>query len=155
MGGRGGPGQDRGRGQLDTVDRGLRRPGDRGLVEHMGKADAIAVGGGLAGASFALELARNGARVVVLERSRAAALKVCGDFLSGEALELLAYLGIDTKGLGATKVGKLTLATGEKTATASLPFRAAGLSRLCLDEALIQLAAKAGAEVVPIHGNAA
>ena len=143
-----GPGQDRVRGQLGAVVRGLRRRGDRGLVERMGKADAIAVGGGLAGASFALELARNGARVVVLERSRAAALKVCGDFLSGEALELLAYLGIDTKGLGATKVGKLTLATGGKTATASLPFRAAGLSRLCLDEALIQLAAKAGAEVV-------
>ncbi len=37
--------------------------------------DAIAIGGGLAGAAFALELARNGRPVVVLERSRAAILE--------------------------------------------------------------------------------
>ncbi len=114
----------------------------------MGKADVIAVGGGLAGAAFALELARNGARVVVLERSRAAHLKVCGDFLSAEALELLAYLGIDTAALGATHVGRLTLATGGKAADAPLPFSAGGLSRLALDEALIRAAGEAGAEVV-------
>jgi flavin-dependent dehydrogenase len=113
----------------------------------MGDADAIAIGGGLAGAAFALELARNGARAVVLERSRAATLRVCGDFLSAEALELLAYLGIDTAALGATQVERLTLASGARTATAALPFRAAGLSRLALDEALLAAAAGAGAEV--------
>lgn len=114
----------------------------------MGKADAIAVGGGLAGAAFALELARNGARVVVLERLRAAHLKVCGDFLSAEALDLLAYLGIDTAALGATGVERLTLATGDKAADAPLPFCAGGLSRLALDEALIRAAGAAGADVV-------
>lgn len=114
----------------------------------MGKADAIAVGGGLAGAAFALELARNGARAVVLERTRVAALRVCGDFLSAEALELLAYLGVDTPALGATQIERLTLATGAASAGAPLPFRAGGLSRLALDEALLSAAASAGAEVV-------
>jgi flavin-dependent dehydrogenase len=113
----------------------------------MSEVDAIAIGGGLAGAAFALELARNGVRVVVLERSRGPALKVCGDFLSAEALDLLAYLGLDAAGLGAVAVDKLTMASGGRAASASLPFRAAGLSRLILDETLLDLAAEAGARV--------
>lgn len=53
----------------------------------------IAVGGGLAGSAFALELARNGAPVVVLESSHAPHHKVCGEFLSAEAQSLIAYSG--------------------------------------------------------------
>jgi flavin-dependent dehydrogenase len=109
--------------------------------------DAIAIGGGLAGAAFALELARNGLRVLVLERTREATLKVCGDFLSAEAIELLAYLGLDASALGASPVERLTLATGNRAAHAGLPFRAAGLSRLILDETLLGLAKQAGAAV--------
>src|ERR1700687_1880944 len=39
-------------------------------IPRCGALPAIAIGGGLAGAAFALELARNGRRVVVLERTR-------------------------------------------------------------------------------------
>ena len=84
-------------------------------------ADAIAVGGGLAGAAFALELARNGARVVLVERSRLPALKVCGDFLSGEAIGLLAYLGLEVDRLGARGLGMLRLTCGRATAEVALP----------------------------------
>ncbi|MEJ0013620.1 MAG: hypothetical protein WDM94_13570 [Bauldia sp.] len=59
----------------------------------------------------------------MLERSRAAHLKVCGDFLSAEALDLLDYLGIDTAALGATRVGRLTLATGGKAAGRAVAVR--------------------------------
>jgi menaquinone-9 beta-reductase len=119
----------------------------------MADFDAIAVGGGLAGAAFALELARRGARVAVIERTGAPTLKVCGDFLSGEARELLACLGLDIERLGATRITTLRLVTGERSAASALPFAAAGLSRLCLDEALLAQAAAAGAEV--IRGEAA
>ena len=114
----------------------------------MGAADAIVIGGGLAGAAFALELARSGRRVVVLERTRSAHLKVCGDFLSGQTLDRLTALGLDAKAIGATDIAALRLQVGKRTATAALPFRAAGLSRVCLDEALLEMAERAGAQVV-------
>ena len=114
----------------------------------MADFDAIAVGGGLAGAAFALELARRGARVAVIERTGTPTLKVCGDFLSREAQELLAHLGLDTAALGAVGIKSLRLVTGERRATGNLPFAACGLSRLRLDEELLSRAQAAGAEVI-------
>jgi menaquinone-9 beta-reductase len=122
---------------------------NRGMADF----DAIAVGGGLAGAAFALELARRGVRVAVIERTGGPSLKVCGDFLSREAQELLGYLGLDTAALGAANVKALRLVTGERQATGSLRFAACGLSRLRLDEALLSKAQAAGAEL--IRGEAA
>jgi flavin-dependent dehydrogenase len=110
--------------------------------------DAIAIGGGLAGAAFALELARRGRRVAVIERTAVPTLKVCGDFLSAEARELLAYLGLDISVLGATRITTLRLVSAARAASVELPFAAAGLSRLALDEALLADAQRAGAEVM-------
>jgi hypothetical protein len=110
--------------------------------------DAIAVGGGVAGPAFALKLARAGARVALIERTLQPTLKVCGDFLSGEAQELLAHLGLDLASLGAVPIGTLRLAAGKSRAEAPLPFVAVGLSRLRLDEALLEQAALAGVEVI-------
>ncbi len=119
----------------------------------MAEFDAITIGGGLAGSAFALELARHGARVAVIERTPSAQLKVCGDFLSAEAQHLLSYLGLNAADMGATCIETFRLATGEQTATATLPFAGAGLSRLALDEALLGKAQEAGAEI--IRGEAA
>ncbi len=121
----------------------------------MGDFDAIAVGGGLAGAAFALELARQGARVAVIERTATPALKVCGDFLSKEARELLAYLGVDVAGIGAQPITALRLVSGERSAAADLPFAASGLSRLSLDEALLAKAHAAGAVILRGEGATA
>jgi menaquinone-9 beta-reductase len=113
----------------------------------MQEAPFIAVGGGLAGAAFALELARNGAPVLLLESTRAPHHKVCGEFLSEEAQTLLSYLGIDVHTMGATSMGTFRLAAGRNYAEALLPFRAAGYSRYRLDQALLDKAAEAGAEI--------
>ena len=114
----------------------------------MGPFDAIAIGGGLAGAAFALELRRHGVSVAIIERARAPHHKVCGDFHSREAQELLARLGIDVARLGAARVSTLRLAAGRRAATAPLPFPAIGLSRFTLDEALLRAAGDAGAEIL-------
>ena len=108
----------------------------------------IVVGGGPAGAACAIELARNGHRVTVVEKTRTAHHKVCGEFLSIEAQALIAYLGVDVGSLGATEVHSFSLVCGGDFPIIELPFRAAGLSRFSLDEALLQAAAQAGAEVV-------
>ena len=113
----------------------------------MRDAPFIAVGGGLAGAAFALELARNGAPVLVLESTRAAHHKVCGEFLSAEAQALATYLGLDLKAMGATSVSTFRLASGNRHAESPLPFRGAGFSRYRLDQALLQVAENAGATV--------
>lgn len=110
-------------------------------------ADAIAVGGGLAGSAFALELARHGASAMIFERMRGPHHKVCGEFLSDRAQALLRYLGIDVAALGGNPVETLCLASGATRASAQLPFAAAGISRLLLDETLLQAAERAGAKI--------
>jgi flavin-dependent dehydrogenase len=114
----------------------------------MPETSFIAVGGGLAGAAFALELARHGAPALVLESTRTAHHKVCGEFLSAEAQALATYLGLDLKAMGATSIATFRLASGPSHAEAPLPFRGAGLSRYRLDQALLDAAEAAGAEIV-------
>jgi menaquinone-9 beta-reductase len=113
----------------------------------MRSAPYIAIGGGLAGAAFALELARNGEPALVLESTRGAHHKVCGEFLSAEAQALAAYLGLDLSAMGASSVSRFRLAHKSSCAEAPLPFLGAGLSRYRVDQALLQAAETAGADI--------
>jgi len=113
-----------------------------------GNLPVIVIGGGLAGAAFALELARSGRRVLVLERSRGPRHTVCGEFLSEEARVVLDWLGLSPVTLGGTTITHLRLVKGQRHATTMLPFTATGLSRFRLDEALLGAAERAGAEVL-------
>jgi menaquinone-9 beta-reductase len=114
----------------------------------MSEAASIVVGGGLAGSAFAIELARQGRPVIVLEKTTGAHHKVCGEFLSAEAQALLARLGLDVWQLGARPAGRLGLEFGGRNEKLKLPFRGAGLSRFLLDQALLDAAARAGAHVI-------
>jgi hypothetical protein len=110
--------------------------------------DALVIGGGLAGASVAISLARAGRDVLLLEKSAAAHHKVCGEFLSHEALHYLASLGLDLKALGAVPIESVRLAQQQVIATARLPFPSLSLSRARLDEALLALAAHSAVTVL-------
>jgi flavin-dependent dehydrogenase len=59
--------------------------------------DLIVIGGGPGGCSAAITVARGGANVLLLERGRLPRNKVCGEFVSAESLDLLAWL-LDTQG---------------------------------------------------------
>lgn len=107
----------------------------------------LIVGGGLAGAAAALALAKAGHRPLLIERERAAADKVCGCFLSGEAVAMLEGLGLDLDRLGASRIDRLRLFHEQRAIEVRLPFPARGLSRGRLDGALLEQAAAAGARI--------
>jgi flavin-dependent dehydrogenase len=108
-------------------------------------SDIVVVGGGPAGASAACRLA--GRRVTLLEREPGPAHKVCGEFISGEAIGELRGLGVDVAALGAAEISAMRLVHRGRVAAARLPFPAAGLSRRVLDEALLCRAASLGVDV--------
>src|SRR3546814_6034100 len=63
-------------------------------------SEVLVLGGGLAGASAALELAQARIPVRLLERETGPRHKVCGEFLSVEAQRDLQRLGLDPAALG-------------------------------------------------------
>ena len=110
--------------------------------------DAIVVGGSLAGCAFAMTLARAGKRVALIERTRNAQPKVCGDFLSAEALVLLERLGLDPEHLDGHRIGTFRMAVADRAADAPLGFSGLGMSRLRLDEDLLGACVEAGVHVM-------
>src|SRR5512146_1551668 len=109
--------------------------------------EALVVGGGPAGAAVGILLARNGREVAIVEKSPAMHDKVCGEFLSGEAVRYLTQLGLDLQALGALPIHGVRVARRRCIAECELPFPAMSLTRRKLDEALLTLAADAGAKV--------
>ncbi len=83
----------------------------------------------------------------MIERELTSRHKVCGEFLSGEALEDLRALGIGVASLGAMPIDTVRLAAARRAAEAPLPFHAASLTRKALDTALISEAIAAGVRV--------
>jgi flavin-dependent dehydrogenase len=109
--------------------------------------EVLILGGGVAGCAASIALARKGRRVTLIEREPTSRHKVCGEFLSGEALEDLHALGIDVASLGAMPIDYVRLAAARRAAEAPLPFPAASLTRKALDTALVAEALAAGVHV--------
>lgn len=116
------------------------------------RAECLVVGGGLAGGMAALRLAQAGCDVLLIEKERAPHHKVCGEFLSPEALHYLHMAGIDAHALGAATIEHVRLSSGHHSVAVDLPFRALSLSRSILDEVLLTRAARAGCR---LHRGAA
>jgi menaquinone-9 beta-reductase len=111
--------------------------------------EVLILGGGVAGCAASIALARKGHGVTLIEREPTPRHKVCGEFLSGEALKDLDALGIDVASLGAVPLNYVRLAAARRAAEAPLPFPAASLTRKALDTALMAEAIAAGVRVKP------
>jgi flavin-dependent dehydrogenase len=114
-------------------------------------APVLVIGGGLAGSGLAVSLAGVGRPVMLIERETRPHHKVCGEFISTEAMLYLRDLGLNLASLGAVPVDRLCMFSGNRQTTAHLPFPALSLSRHVLDEALLNKAAACGAQVVRGH----
>lgn len=113
-------------------------------VRSMQAEPRVVVGAGLAGCAAALLLARGGAPPLLLERTAQVQPRLCGEFISAEAVRALAALGVDVPALGGRPTQRLRLLCGSTCIEAALPFTAMGLSRQALDGALQQLAQRRG-----------
>lgn len=109
----------------------------------------IIVGGGLAGLTSAILLARSKARVLLIEKKQYPFHKVCGEYVSNEALGFLKSLGFDPMQHGAAAVSHLKLSTPSgKTFCSGLDMGGFGLSRYVLDNELYKLALASGAQAL-------
>jgi flavin-dependent dehydrogenase len=104
----------------------------------------LVIGGGLAGSMTALRLAEAGREVLLIEREPSSGPKVCGEFLSIEAVSYLRQAGVDPLTLGAVPIQNLRLCCTNKTVETKLPFTALSVSRQVLDSALRRRAIHAG-----------
>jgi menaquinone-9 beta-reductase len=112
---------------------------------------AVVIGGGPAGSAAAILLAGAGREVTLIERTAVPSDKVCGDFLSVEAVDAIVALGVDLAMLAPSPITHVRLVHGRSMAATRLPFPALGLTRRALDEALLQRAVLSGATVLRGH----
>jgi flavin-dependent dehydrogenase len=109
----------------------------------------VIIGGGPAGTAAAIAIAAAGRDVTLIERNAGPADKVCGDFLSAEAVAMIETLGVDLS--AASTISAMRLAHGNRITATRLPFTARGMSRRALDEALLRQAQASGATVLRGH----
>ena len=117
--------------------------------------DVLIVGGGPAGTSAAIRLARGGARVLLLEKERFPRHKLCGEFISPECAAHFTELGVADDMLAAGGVAlRETVFYGRGGRSVKVPSAwfggtgaAWGLSRAAMDERLLQRAQEVGVEV--------
>ncbi len=111
--------------------------------------DLIVIGGGPAGTSAAITCARDGARVLLLERGRFPRPRVCGEFVSSESLELLADLLAPQHAQllsGAVRIPDVRAFLDGHTIQTQVDPPAVSISRLDLDSALWDSAKQCGVD---------
>lgn len=109
--------------------------------------DALVIGGGPAGAALGTLLARAGRSVRILEKTMSAQDKMCGEFLSDEAIRYLRGLGVDPGAIGAKQTSEVRLVARGLIGECALPFVGMSVARRVLDEALLSAALNGGAGV--------
>ena len=111
--------------------------------------DAVVVGAGPAGSLAARELARRGARVLLVEKTVFPRYKVCGCCLSDRALNVLASVGLGrlAEESGAVQLERFELAAEGRKACVPLPGGSA-LSRAVFDTALAEAAQSVGVRFI-------
>jgi flavin-dependent dehydrogenase len=122
--------------------------GRRAVAEY----DLIVVGGGPAGSACAITAARDGARVLLLEKDRFPRHKVCGEFVSSESLRLLESLLAGAGSESAEfdshpKIASARILVGDRSVEFTIAPPAKSIPRFELDEALCRSGRRCGVRV--------
>ena len=125
------------------------------MNSHRDSFDVIIAGGGPAGSSAAIHLARRGVRVLLVEQKKFPRAKLCGEFISPECQKHFDNLGV-TAAISASQPAALTetvfySAGGHNITVPSSWFgssAALGLSRAVMDNVLLRRAQACGVTVL-------
>jgi menaquinone-9 beta-reductase len=111
--------------------------------------DITITGGGLAGISLSILLAKKGWKVCLFEKEIFPFHKVCGEYISMESWDFLIGLGLPLEDWKLPKIDQLniTAPNGDRIHTA-LPLGGFGISRFKLDSALAGIAKSAGVDLL-------
>ena len=117
--------------------------------------DALIIGGGPAGTTSSILLARAGWKVVLLEKVRFPRAKVCGEFISAGTLPLLDLLGIGEsfRRAAGTPAREVGVFAGRHQITAPMPAEPTAsfgkaISRELLDSLLMESARRSGVTIL-------
>ncbi|WP_103866168.1 NAD(P)/FAD-dependent oxidoreductase [Aquimarina sp. I32.4] len=109
----------------------------------------IIIGGGLAGLTSAIHLARAGVPVTLIEKNVYPKHKVCGEYISNEVLPYFDFLDIDIQSLQPTNISKFLITTKKGNCIESeLPLGGFGVSRYTLDYYLWKKATVSGVQLI-------
>ena len=111
--------------------------------------DAGIVGGGLAGLSLSILLARQGKRVVLWEKAAYPFHRVCGEYISKESLPFLRQLLPDFRWDELPQIDRLLVSSvSGRTVREQLELGGIGISRYLLDAALAAEARRSGVQLL-------
>jgi menaquinone-9 beta-reductase len=111
--------------------------------------DVAIIGGGLAGLSASIQLARIGHSVILFEKEKYPFHKVCGEYISLESWNFLKELGLPLEEMNLPIIDTLFLTTPNgKAFTTKLPLGGFGISRYKLDSLLANLAKQNGVHLI-------
>jgi len=103
--------------------------------------DLAIVGGGLAGLSLSIQIAKAGYKVILFEKEQYPFHRVCGEYISYESWNFLQSLGLDLKALHVTDIKRLQVSDIKgNLLEQQLPLGGFGISRYTLDYELAQIA---------------
>lgn len=105
--------------------------------------DVAIAGGGLAGLALACLLAERGLAVALVEKGQYPRHRVCGEYVSAEALTLLQHLKLDSKALPRLNRLRITAPNGLEL-NRPLAQGGIGISRFALDQHLFEQARRRG-----------
>ncbi|HTS43651.1 MAG TPA: NAD(P)/FAD-dependent oxidoreductase [Puia sp.] len=112
---------------------------------EMKKYHVAIIGGGLAGLSLSIQLAKAGYRVIVFEKEKYPFHKVCGEYISLESWNFLEEMGVPLSDWNLPIIKRLMVSAPDGNALEhDLPLGGFGISRFKLDAALADLARSAG-----------
>jgi flavin-dependent dehydrogenase len=115
-------------------------------------ADVAIVGAGPGGSTLAALLARRGLSVALIDRDSFPRDKLCGEFLSYDALPIIDALGVDLA--GAPEIASCRIVSRNRTYAFDFPHPARGVSRMFLDAALHRCAVDSGAQSITATATA-